>query len=71
MRPKLSPGEIQLILEAMEKAGYGKMYGTPQGALLYRFSELNKGRHIKKRFYHGLPEKDEKEFRERMEELRR
>jgi len=55
VRPKLSPGEIQLILEATEKAGYNKMYGTPQGALHHRFSELSKGRHIKKRFYHGLP----------------
>lgn len=53
LRPKLSPAEIDLLIEAMEQAGYGEQYGN-KWRLLNRFKALRKGQHTKNRIW-GKP----------------
>lgn len=49
LRPKLTVAELKVILEAMEKAGVDKMYGSPRYRLYDRIKQLTRGLHYKKR----------------------
>jgi len=50
LRPKLSEAEINLLIEAMEQAGYQKQNG-PKYRILQRFKTLRKGGHSKDRIF--------------------
>jgi len=49
LRPKVTVAELKVILEAMEKAGFHRMYGNPRFKLYDRITQLTRGNHYKKR----------------------
>lgn len=51
VRPKLTQTEIELIFEAMVKAGYDKEHGSPHWSIYWRFYHLKCGSHTKRRIY--------------------
>jgi len=66
VRPKLSRVELELIYEAMDKAGYGEA-GGPKRKLLWRFYHLKTGSHTKGRTHTKKQVKDFEDKEARIE----
>jgi hypothetical protein len=51
IRPKINEKELELLIEAMKKAGFPDRPGDPRQQLYQRFKALSKGEHKKRRIH--------------------